>query len=79
MNKPTKQRFQNEISFSLFDGMEWGKKIRNEGDLISFHPIFWADYECSLQDQLHLESENGIEMEMKMKNTCCLDISSVVK
>ena len=42
--------------------MEWGKKRRNEGDLISFHPIFWADFECSLQDQLHLESENGSEM-----------------
>ena len=45
--------------------MEWGgeKKRRNEGDLISFHPIFWADFECSLQVELHLESENGIDME----------------
>ena len=39
MNKMTKQRFQNEISFSLFDGMGWEKIRRNEGDLISL-PIF---------------------------------------
>ena len=65
MNKTTKQRLQNEISFSLFDGMGWGKIRRNEGDLIIFHPIFWADFECSLQDELHLESENGIDIKMK--------------
>ena len=48
--------------FSFLYLMEWGKKRRNEGDLISFSNIS-ADYECSLQDQLHLESENGIENE----------------
>ena len=68
--------FKTRFSFSLFDGMEWGMKRRNEGDLISVSNIS-AYFECSLQDHQHLESENGIEMEMK--NTCCLDISSEVK
>ena len=47
--------------------MKWGgEKIRrNEGDLISFSNIS-IFLECSLQDELHLESENGIEMEMKI-------------
>ena len=79
MNIDIKQRLQNEISSSLFDGMGWGKKRRNEGDLISFHPIISADFECSLQDHQHLESENGIDIKMKMINTCCLQISSEVK
>ena len=61
--------------FLLLYLMEWDgeKKRRNEGDLISVSNIS-AYFECSLQDQLHLESENGIEM--KMKYTCCLNISS---
>ena len=63
MNKMTKQRLQNEIFF--FYTMEWGKKRRNEGDLINLNPNFSADFECSLQDQLHLESENGIDIKMK--------------
>ena len=41
--------------------MGWEKKRRNEGDLISVSNIS-ADFECSLQDHQHLESENGIEM-----------------
>ena len=34
--------------------------MRNEDDLICFNLNISADLECSLQDQLHLESENGI-------------------
>ena len=67
MNKTTisKRDFKTRFSSSLFDGMGKEKKRRNEGDLISFinTSIF---LECSLQDHQHLESENGIEIEMKI-------------
>ena len=57
--------------------MKWDERRQMRGDLVSSYPIVLADFECSLQDQLHLERENWIEM--RNENTCCLDISSQTK
>ena len=44
--------------------------MRYEDDLISFINIL-IFLECSLQDQLHLEGENGIEMKMNKILVAC--------
>ena len=49
----------------LLSSMKWDERRKMRYDLVSTYPIVLADFECSLQDQLHLERENGIEMKME--------------